>query len=151
MIGSADASMLLRAQVALSGLLALPAKEAMYFTAKTDSAGRSLDGRCTYELTVPNIPARWWSVTAYEREGWLIRNPEGQYSASSGQFTQAAKKMIAVGPVPPVGPVPWTGGFISTGGVTGFDLTLRVYHPAADLLAHPETAKLPLIERAICP
>ena len=38
--GTLDASTLTRAKVALSGLLALPAKEAMYFTATHDSDGR---------------------------------------------------------------------------------------------------------------
>ncbi|MFN3451713.1 MAG: hypothetical protein ACK4ZE_06100, partial [Sphingorhabdus sp.] len=35
--GTVDASALTRAKVALSGLLALPSKEAMYFTAQKDS------------------------------------------------------------------------------------------------------------------
>ena len=37
--GTAEASALTRAKVALYGLLALPAKEAMYFIAATDSDG----------------------------------------------------------------------------------------------------------------
>lgn len=148
--GSAQADALTRARVALSGLLALPATEAMYFTAKTDSAGRPLDGRCVYKLSLPEIPARWWSITAYQGEGWLIANPGANYSVGSGFFGDEAG-FIVVGPKPPM---PWSGapkrGYISTGGVAAFDLTLRAYHPSADLLAHPDAAKLPSIERGPC-
>ncbi len=41
--GTADADALTRARVALGGLLALPAKEAMYFTANVDDEGEPLE------------------------------------------------------------------------------------------------------------
>jgi hypothetical protein len=148
--GTTDASALVRAQVALSGLLALPAKEAMYFTARTDSAGRPLDGRCMYKLNLPEIAARWWSITAYQREGWLITNPGAHYSVGSGFFGNEGG-FIVVGPK---APLPWAGagkrGYIATNGANQFDLTLRAYHPAPDLLARPERAALPTIDRGPC-
>jgi hypothetical protein len=148
--GTRDADVLTRARVALSGLLALPAKEAMYFTAKTDSAGRPLEGRCTYELAIPPIAARWWSVTAYEGEGWLIPNPQNTYSAGSGSLPPNSKPMIVVSPRAPTDWGAWTGKHISTGNAGSFDLTLRIYHPDKAILAHPETAVLPPIERVAC-
>src|SRR5262245_47249006 len=60
--GTADASALVRARVALSGLLALPRSEAMYFTARTDSAGAPLEGRCRYAIRGGRFAARWWSI-----------------------------------------------------------------------------------------
>ncbi len=148
--GTRNADALMRARVALSGLLALPAKEAMYFTARTDSAGRPLDGRCTYKIIVPQIGARWWSITAYRGEGWLIPNAGENYSVASGTLGEAADRTIIIGPRTPT---KWAGSpaaFISTGGVAAFDLTLRTYHPASELLAEPERAALPTIERGPC-
>ena len=79
--GTVDASALTRAKVALSGLMALPAKEAMYFTATRDSDGRALDGRCTYDVRGGKLDGRWWSVTLYEGEGWLVKNAANRWSA----------------------------------------------------------------------
>ena len=144
--GTKDADALTRARVALSGLLALPAKEAMYFTAKTDSAGQPLDGKCTYRLMGGPMPGRWWSVTLYQGEGWLVKNPANRWSVSSSAFPGSAIKewTILVSPDPQAGP------WIPTGGVARFDLTFRSYHPSPETLARPDLAALPLIVRTGC-
>jgi len=48
--GTEKATALIRAKVALHGIMALPAKEAMYYIAKTDSDGAPLNGKCTYTV-----------------------------------------------------------------------------------------------------
>ncbi|MEE4201306.1 DUF1214 domain-containing protein [Erythrobacter sp.] len=78
--GSADASALTRAAVALHGILALPASEARYFEADTDSAGRPLSGDCTYRISGSDLAGAWWSITAYNSDGFLIENPARRYS-----------------------------------------------------------------------
>jgi hypothetical protein len=155
--GSVDADALTRAKVALRGLLALPAKEAMYFTASVDSMGRKLEGRCTYILEAPAlkaggaIKARWWSVTLYDPAGYLIANRENRYSTGSGNIeaetlTPNSRWGFRIGPNLPKDPGSW----ISTGGIQHFELTLRTYHPADALLRSPETATLPSIIREGC-
>ncbi len=141
--GTTDADALTRARVALSGLLALPAKEAMYFTAKTDSAGRPLDGKCSYRLAGRALPARWWSVTLYEGEGWLVKNAANRWSVGSSAVP-AGGWTIAVAPNRT------SGAWIPTGSAQRFDLTLRAYHPSAEILGRPEAAQLPVIERIAC-
>jgi hypothetical protein len=79
---SRDASALSRARVALFGLLALPAKEAMYFTARTDSDGAPLNGNCTYTVSGGELDARWWSITLYKGEGWLVKNAANRWSVA---------------------------------------------------------------------
>jgi hypothetical protein len=134
--GTVDASTLTRAKVALSGLLALPSKEAMYFTAQNDSDGRALDGRCTYVVRGGKLDGRWWSVTLYEGEGWLVKN--------------AAKRWSVPASAVQVAPSAQSGAWLPTGSVPKFDLTLRLYHPSAMTIESPETAKLPTIERKEC-
>ena len=58
-----------RAMVARAGLLALPAKETVYWSAKSDAAGAPLDGNCRYSLSGKPLDARWWSVTLYDAAG----------------------------------------------------------------------------------
>ena len=141
--GTADASTLVRAQVALAGLLALPAKEAMYFTARTDSAGRLLDGKCSYTVRGGMIDARWWSLTLYQGEGWLVPNSTNRWSVGSAAVPADAWTII-------VSPDAAPGTWLPTGGVPQFDLTLRAYHPRGGLFGNPAAAELPVIERGRC-
>ncbi len=144
--GTVDASALTRAKVALSGLLALPAKEAMYFTATRDSEGRALNGRCTYDVRGGKLDGRWWSITLYEGEGWLVKNAAKRWSIpASAVITDAQGRWSFT-----VSPNAQTGSWLPTGSVDAFDLTLRLYHPAADIIKNPEKAQLPIIDRKGC-
>jgi hypothetical protein len=144
--GTLDASALTRAKVALSGLLALPAKEAMYFTATRDSAGRGLDGRCTYDVRGGTLDGRWWSVTLYEGEGWLVKNAANRWSIPASAVTTDGQGRWSF----TVSPEAQSGSWLPTGSVKAFDLTLRLYHPSADVIKSPEKAQLPVIERKGC-
>ena len=144
--GTVDASTLTRAKVALTGLLALPSKEAMYFTAQNDSDGRALDGRCNYVVRGGKLDGRWWSVTLYEGEGWLVKNAAKRWSvpASAVPVDEAGGWSFTVAPSAQ------SGTWLPTGSVPKFDLTLRLYHPSAMTIESPETANLPTIERKEC-
>jgi len=81
-----------RASVALRGLGALPRKEAMYFRAHEDSAGRTLDGRKRYRIRIPpgGLPVHelgFWSLSLYEiapdGRRFFVDNPIGRYSFSN--------------------------------------------------------------------
>ena len=144
--GTLDASTLTRAKVALSGLLALPAKEAMYFTATRDSDGRKLDGRCTYDVRGGTLDGRWWSVTLYEGEGWLVKNAANLWSIPASAVTTDMQGRWSF----TVSPDTQSGSWLPTGSVKAFDLTLRLYHPSAAIIKSPEKAELPVINRNGC-
>jgi len=144
--GTLDASTLIRAKVALSGLLALPAREAMYFTAQNDSDGRALDGRCTYDVRGGQLDGRWWSVTLYEGEGWLVKNAAKRWSIPASAVSTDAQGRWSF----TVSPDAQSGSWLPTGSVEAFDLTLRLYHPSADIIKSPEKAQLPIIDRKGC-
>ncbi len=144
--GTVDANALTRAKVALSGLLALPAKEAMYFTAKNDSNGRALDGRCTYDVRGGTLDGRWWSITLYEGEGWLVKNAANRWSIPASAVSTDPQGRWSF----TVSPNAQSGSWLPTGSVDAFDLTLRLYHPAADIIKNPEKAQLPIIDRKGC-
>ncbi len=144
--GTTDATTLTRAKVALSGLLALPAKEAMYFTAKVDSDGKSLDGDCTYLVSGGKLEGRWWSVTLYEGEGWLVKNVANRWSIPAHAAVQNESGQWSFIVSPTEQPSAW----LPTGGVKAFDLTLRLYHPSAATIADPAKASLPTIKRQGC-
>ncbi|HZG08760.1 MAG TPA: DUF1254 domain-containing protein [Allosphingosinicella sp.] len=77
-----------RSAIALGGLAALPAEEAVYFTGTHDSAGNPLDGSRSYTIRLPaNVPigpAGFWSLTIYELtpdgRQFFTENPIGRYA-----------------------------------------------------------------------
>ncbi len=145
-IGTANADMKTRAVVALRGLLALPAREARYFTAATDSAGAPLSGKCTYALEGGAVEARWWSVTLYDRGGWLIPNPLHRHSIGSARIpAEAASHWTVL-----IGPAEAPGLWIPTGTDGPFELTLRAYRPRGQMARDPATISLPTITRREC-
>lgn len=139
--GSAEASSLTRAVIALRGLLALPQREARYYNAAVDDAGRPLNGHCQYRVTGGAIPARWWSITLYDQQGFLVRNAAGIYSVAGGAAPDPANWSITIGP----GRQP--GLWLPSGDIDRFELTLRTYLPEGEVLT---AAQLPHIEQGVC-
>ena len=74
----------LRAVVAMAGLGANLPADAVYPNARSDAAGEPLTGGQRYVLNFPADglpPVRaFWSVTAYDGDGYLIANPAGRYA-----------------------------------------------------------------------
>ena len=152
--GSRQADLYTRARVAVGGLLALAPSETVYWNAEADAEGQPLDARCDYRVEGGELPARWWSVTAYGADHFLIPNDAGRYSFS--QTTLARE---------PGGP--WTlrvsseakpgegegANWLPSGrsGAAGpFALTLRLYNPAPEVYERPAALRLPGIEREGC-
>ncbi|MBX9662427.1 DUF1214 domain-containing protein [Novosphingobium sp.] len=145
-VGTANADIKTRAIVALRGLLALPAREARYFTAATDSAGAPLSGKCRYALSGGAIEARWWSVTLYDRGGWLIANRWNRHSVGSARIPAGETDKWTV----LIGPDEQPGLWIPTGGDGPFELTLRAYRPQGLMARDPARISLPTITRREC-
>lgn len=143
--GTAEAGARTRAVVALRGLLALPAKEARYYTAATDDAGRPLEGRCDYLVEGGPLPGRWWSLTLYDADGYLVG--PGPYSVESrglGGMDGAMRWGINVGRQGTPGQ------WLPTSGLRQFELTLRLYLPSDGGRGDPARGGLPSITRAAC-
>jgi hypothetical protein len=143
--GGTNADMYTRTAVAIGGLLALSKEETIYYGAQEDTAGESLDPKCAYRIEGRDPDARWWSITAYGKDHYLIDNPAKRYSVSKtsvvrnadGGFvvrvsgTQEAQNWIATAP-------------------DGFQLTLRLYNPGQTVIADPAAAPLPTIVKEAC-
>ncbi len=146
-IGSVAASPWLRAAVAIGGILALDRRETLYFTASTDDRGERLTRRCEWRLDGPPIDARWWSVTVYGSDGFLIPNRARRYSLGSGALAPGAPVRFTLAPrsddpsVVPLADAPDDG---------AFNLTLRLYQPSAEIARAPQRAALPRITRGAC-
>jgi len=143
--GSNEGSFFLRAQVAVHGLLALNRHETIYYTAATDSGGGALAGNCTYRIAGKDPPARWWSITAYGADDFLIPNPAGRYSASMNSVTRAADGSFTVTLSKTAAKGDWIA--LADG---RFNLSLRLYNPDGKVAADPEHVVLPTIKKVSC-
>jgi len=147
--GSRDADLYTRARVAVGGLLALAPSETVYWNADSDVGGERLDARCVYRVEGDELPARWWSVTAYGADHYLIPNDAGRFSFSQTTLARAPGGPWAV----TVSSEPHAGNWLPSGraGASGpFDLTLRLYNPQPEVYEQPTVVALPRIVRESC-
>lgn len=148
-IGSAEADPYTRARVAVAGLLALNRSETIYFTAARDGEGDRLRTACTYRVEGSNPPARWWSITLYGEDHYLVANPQNRFSYGG----ETVLRNEDGGFVITVGPEEADGNWIPTGhGHTGdtFTLTLRLYNPDESAARNPSGIVLPQIAKEAC-
>jgi len=136
-----------RAMVARGGLLALPAKETVYWSAKTDAGGAPFDGNCRYSLSGTPLDARWWSVTIYDTKGYLVANPANSWSVNGANVALDAKGewRVTIAPTKPA-----EGAWLPGTKGQPFHLTLRMYNPGTAFRADPEKAVLPKIVKEGC-
>lgn len=145
LIGSSGGGIYTRAAVAAHGLLALNRSETIYYSAYADDAGDRLDGNCTYLVAGRDPPTRWWSITAYAADDYLIPNPAHRYSVSKNSATRdASGKFIATVSKKHLGR-----DWIAVAGAP-FSLTLRLYNPDAAVAADPAHVTLPAIKKVSC-
>ncbi len=146
-VGSEKAGIYLRANIAVTGLFALNKSEAVYFFANTDDSGQPLRAKCTYVIEGKPTDARWWSITAYADDNFLIPNSANRFSFNMGNLAPNANgtfMLIAA-------PTKQAGNWLPTGDhAGGFNLTFRIYNAAPELLADLASVPLPSIKRAEC-
>lgn len=148
--GSVDQSAKTRAVVALRGLLALPATEARYYTARFDDAGQPLTGNCTYRLTGGALAAQFWTVTLYDEAGYLVPNAPGVFSIGNMTMPPAEQGRWTI----IVSPTEQPGRWLPTGAAAGvakpIALTLRAYLPADGGKGNFTAAELPSVRKEGC-
>lgn len=144
--GSSRADIWTRALVARRGLLALAPEETLYYTATTDSEGQRLNGNCRYRLDGHDPGARWWSLTAYGADNYLISNAQKRYSFSETSVARAPDRSWSI----VVSAEETEGNWLPVRAGEDFELTVRFYNPETDVYSEPGAVSLPKIQREAC-
>lgn len=146
--GSVGADPWTRAQIALTGLLALNRSQAIYFVRRVDDGGARLRETCRYRVSGGPLPGRWWSVTVYAADDFLPLNNDGALSFDATEVrTDAQGRWSAVvSPQRPADGIAWA----STRNAGSFDLTLRIYNPTPGAQADFGSIRYPRVERIDC-
>jgi len=153
--GTEDASLMLKATVALGGLLASAKENSMYYRL-SEIAGEPLRLNCRYRIEGRDYDANWWSITAYGWDNYLIPNSQRRYSFNNenlirnvdGNWVITVAENEQPGNWLPVGP---SGAPVWRKRVDhDFDLLLRLYTPGKAYLQTPKSAALPKVTREAC-
>ena len=145
--GSADAGVYQRATVAVHALFVLNRSQTIYFRALTDDSGEQLRAECEYELRGRPLPARWWSLTVYGKDDFLIQNAEDRYSFNMKNIALDPDGGFAVR----IGERRQPGNWLPTAGRQPIKLTLRLYNPEPGAADRPGAIALPSVRRLGCP
>jgi len=142
--GSTAADPYTRAIIARSGLLALSAREAVYFSLYEDEQGRPLSESCVYEINGRPLDARWWSLTLYADDNYLAQNTDSAHSVDASRAGNEAPWKIRISPVRGDAQY-WLS---SREARRGFVVMLRVYNPQRDF--RPSEQTLPVLSTISC-
>ena len=145
--GAQDANLYTRARIARIGLLALNRKEAVYYIAERDAHGARLMENCRYAISGGELPGQWWSLTVYAQDRFLARNQNDAHSVGAQGLGLDAdgRWQVELGPERPTGTA-----WLSSRGSGEPSIALRIYRPAAAVVARPLDIRLPRIERLAC-
>jgi hypothetical protein len=146
--GTVDADPYARASIARSGQLPVALGDGVLFVARTDDAGRSLDGRCSVVLSGITPAARFWTLTLYSPDGELVPNALSRYGFTSEEVVRRADGSFIVNIDPRAAPGNW----LPTGGVDHYQLVLRFYDTAVGVATKAgREVPMPAISTETCP
>ena len=141
-----------RAAVTQNGTFALKKPESAYFSAETDIEDNFLNGKCLYRLKGEDIEARWWSITAYASDGFLISNSEKQYSFNSENIDfnlDGGYEIFFSGKNDLIREVSNTN-WLRVEEDDNYSVTLRIYLPGEEFFSNLKRVNLPIIEKVKC-
>ncbi|MEM6414149.1 MAG: DUF1214 domain-containing protein [Pseudomonadota bacterium] len=155
-MASSDTDWYTRARTARYAAYGLPRSEVIYFGSFTDSKGQKLSHKCVYKVTIPDPPARWWSLALY-RNGNYIPNKDDRYSIGATTIDRQpgetmtitlnadglGRNALALGD----GPGPFHPIYKLYG---SFALAFRLYQPHQEALRAVSENMLPKIEKMSC-
>jgi hypothetical protein len=146
--GTADADPYARATIARTGQLPVALGDGVSFIAKSDDAGRPLDGRCRVVLSGITPAARFWTMTLYSPEGELVPNALHRHGFTSEEVVRRADGSFIINIDPRAAPGNW----LPTGGVDRYELVLRFYDTAVGVATKAgREVPMPAINTELCP
>ncbi len=150
--GDKDRNMYTRVNVSQFGTFALAKPEAAYFHAFADIADEELNSNCLYKVAGEDIDARWWALTVYDKDGFLIENTEKNYSFNSENINFNLDGGFEIyltnnnQAIQDVASSNWLRSPLSG----NFSVSLRIYLPGEEFFSNLRRVNLPMIEKIEC-
>ena len=81
------------AQIAVYATYPLTKKEVIYLNTNKDKDGNLLTTENDYVIEGKKLDARYWSITAYDQDGFLIKNKDNRYSFNNENTSYEADSL----------------------------------------------------------
>jgi hypothetical protein len=145
--GTPDADPYTRAAIERSGEIPLAQGEGLQFIAQVDDSGAALNPRCVYRVGRAAPPARYWTLSLVDAQGFPIENPAGRYGFRSSEILRSADGGFAIAVSAQARPGNW----LPIGAESRFALLLRLYDsPVSATAGAIEKTAMPHIARESC-
>jgi hypothetical protein len=135
-----------QAERARSGTIPLASGEGFTLTARRDSQGARLDGRCVYAITGSTPTARFWSISLFDEQGRPVANAARRQSFSSTELSRDAQGGFGIA----VASQAQAGDWLAAPTTGGFVLFLRLYDTPIGAGASLTSEQVPAIARVAC-
>jgi hypothetical protein len=146
--GTPDIDPYARAVVAQTGRLPIGSGDGVAFYAQADDRGRAFDGRCDVVVSGTTPPARYWTLTLYDRDGHLVANSVNRYGFTSQEIVRRADGTFDI----VIAPRARAGNWLPTGGVERYVLVLRLYDTPVGVASRTgREAPMPSVVAGACP
>ena len=145
--GTPDIDPYSRATIVRSGELPIGAGDGVAFAATTDDKNTALDGRCDVVVSGVTPPARFWTLTLYDREGHLVANSLQRYGFTSQEIIRQSDGSFEIR----LASRARSGNWLPTGGISRYTLMLRLYDtPVGVATRTKRDAPMPAIATVSC-
>lgn len=121
--GTADVDPYSRATIVRNGELPIGTGDGVAFTATADDSKKPLDGRCDVVVSGVTPPARFWTLTLYDRKGHLVANSLQRYGFTSQEIVRQSDGSFEIH----IAARSRAGNWLPTGGIERYALMFRLY------------------------
>lgn len=135
---------LLTARVAVAALFALRKSEVIYMLADKDDGGAPLSAENDYIISGVPIDARYWSITLYGNDYFLVPNEIDRFSFNRKNIRYEKDSTFAL----KISATKKDGNWLPSPQKGKFYLLLRMYHPAPQIYEKIADIKLPVVQKA---
>ena len=145
--GTADVDPYSRATIVRNGELPIGTGDGVAFTATTDDKKKALDGRCDVVVSGVTPPARFWTLTLYDRKGHLVANSLQRYGFTSQEIVRQSDGSFEIR----IASRSRAGNWLPTGGIERDALMLRLYDTPVGVATRTQRdAPMPTISTVGC-
>jgi hypothetical protein len=134
---------LLTARIAVATLYALNPSEVIYLVATTDSKGEELNAENDYVIKGIPLDARYWSITMYGEDYFLVPNRAGKFSYNLDNVKYESDSSFVIN----ISSLKNEHNWLPSGDKGKFYLTIRMYHSQEHVYKDIQAVQLPTIER----
>ena len=145
--GTADVDPYSRATIVRNGELPIGTGDGVAFTATADDGKKALDGRCDVVVSGVTPPARFWTLTLYDRKGHLVANSLQRYGFTSQEIVRQSDGSFEIR----IASRSRAGNWLPTGGIERYALMLRLYDTPVGVATRTQRdAPMPTISTVGC-